>query len=64
MDWTKDKVSWWIQASSSGKSSIYERTENIPSEPLKLEFRLYHGQGKAPLYPYELEIDWIKYTPL
>ena len=64
MAWTKDKVSWWIQTSSSGKSILYERTENIPSEPLKLEFRLYHGQGKAPLYPYELEIDWIKYTPL
>lgn len=63
MDWTKDKVIWWIQTSSSGKSILYEWTENIPSEPLKLEFRLYHGQSHAPLYPYELEIDWIKYTP-
>ncbi len=64
MDWTEEKVTWWIQTSSSEKSILYEQTENIPSEPLKLEFRLYHGLANTPLYPYELEIDWIKYTPL
>ena len=64
MDWTQDKVTWWLQTSSSSEKTIlYEWTENIPSEPLKLEFRLYHDKANPALYPYELEIDWIKYTP-
>jgi len=74
MDWTEGKISWWLKTSTTAaKTTLYELTENVPSQPLKLELRLFHSKkrpakGKAsstqaPLYPYELEIDWIKYTP-
>lgn len=74
MDWTEGKVVFWMQEkSSSEKTILSECTENVPSQPLRLEFRyyyskLYPAQGdastvQAPLYPFELELDWVKYTP-
>lgn len=74
MDWTEGKVVFWMQEkSSSEKTVLRECTENVPSQPLRLEIRyyyskLYPAQGdastvQAPLYPYEVELDWVKYTP-
>jgi len=74
-DWTEGKISWWIQTSeSSSKTVLAETEENVPSQPLRLMFRFYHSKlypaegnassTQAPLYPFELELDWIKYKPL
>lgn len=75
IDWTADKVVWWVKtAASADKTILAERTENVPQEPLRLYLRYYHSklcpaEGntssiQAPLYPYELEVDWIEYTPV
>ncbi len=74
IDWSEKKITWWLKTStSSSKTTLYELTENVPTQPLRLEFRMFHSKKRpaqdkssstqAPLYPYELEIDWIKYTP-
>lgn len=74
MDWAPDKLGWWMKdTENSEKVILYEQTENVPSQPLRLQFRLYHsktapakdnaGATQAPNYPFELEIDWIRYTP-
>jgi beta-glucanase (GH16 family) len=74
IDWASDKVSWWVKTEKSAtKTIIMETTEDVPQEPLRLYFRFYHSklcpiQGntssvQAPLYPFELEVDWIEYTP-
>ena len=74
IDWSEEKISWWIKTSpSSEKTIIAESTDNVPVEPLRFEIRLYHSklypaQGnsastQAPLYPYETEIDWAAYLP-
>lgn len=74
MDWASDKLSWWMKdTDSSEKVILYEQTESVPSQPLRLQFSMYHsktapakdnaGTTQAPDYPFELEIDWIRYTP-
>jgi beta-glucanase (GH16 family) len=74
LDWSEGKVVWWVQTSESAeKTTLAETSENVPAQPLRLELRFYHSklypaQGQAssiqaPMYPYELEADWIKYTP-
>ena len=74
IDWSAEKISWWIKAKESGdKIILSENTENVPTQPLKLQLRYYHSSQhptadnasatQAPHYPYELEADWIKYTP-
>ena len=74
MDWTPDKLTWWVKDSDkSEKTVLSEQTVNVPTQPLRLQFRMYHSKNsptkdnanttQAPYYPFELEIDWIKYTP-
>lgn len=64
LDWSEDKLVRWVKSSpSADKKEIEEVTENVPQDPLKLVFRYYHTDGAAANYPYELEIDWIEYSP-
>jgi hypothetical protein len=64
LDWSADKLVRWVKSTPSGdKKVIEEVTENVPQDPLKLVFRYYHTDGAAANYPYELEIDWIEYSP-
>ena len=45
MDWAPDKLSWWMKdTDNSEKVILYEQTENVPSQPLRLQFRLYHSK--------------------
>ena len=64
LDWSADKLVRWVKTKpSADKNVIEEITENVPQDPLKLVFRYYHTDGAAANYPYELEIDWIEYSP-
>lgn len=74
LDWSAEKISWWLKTKESGdKIVLAENTQNVPSQPLRLLLRFYHStqhpardndsSTQAPYYPYELEVDWIKYTP-
>ena len=74
-DWAEGSFEWWMKAKPSGDKIVLKTvTENVPSQPLKLKLRYYHSQNaptrdnadatQSPNYPYELETDWIKYTPL
>ena len=65
IDWSAEKVTRWVKATASGTpKEIDSITENVPQKPQKLGFRYFCPSGTAaPAYPYELEIDWIKYTP-
>ena len=62
-DWSEGKIVWWFKTKPSGDMTVLkEISENVPSQPLRLQLR-YHHTAQAPNYPYELETDWIKYTP-
>lgn len=65
MDWSAEKVTRWVKATASGTAKeIDSITENVPQTPQKLSLKYFCPSGTAaPAYPYELEIDWIKYTP-
>ncbi len=64
LDWSADKLVRWVKTKpSADKNVIEEVTENVPQDPQKLVFRYYHTDGAAANYPYELEIDWIEYSP-
>lgn len=74
IDWSSDKISWWFKSKPSDEKTILAETaDNVPSQPLRLQLRFYHSDRhpardndaatQAPYYPYELEADWIKYTP-
>ena len=65
IDWSAEKVTRWVKTTASGTAKeIDSITENVPQKPQKLGFRYFCPSGTAaPAYPYELEIDWIKYTP-
>lgn len=64
MDWSGEKVTRWIKTSASGSRKVLEEiTENLPQEPRKLVLKYYHDKDQAPYYPYELEVDWIDYSP-
>ena len=64
VDWSADKVVWWVKATpSAAKTILAETTENVPQQPLRLGFRYHSTAGRPALYPYELEMDWISYNP-
>ncbi len=64
LDWSSTEVVWWVKATASGKkTTLRESTENVPQEPVHLILRYGPDGGTAPKYPYELEIDWIEYSP-
>ena len=74
LDWTASELSWWVKTSENAQKDVLARiTENVPFQPLRLQFKMYHSKTspakgnsattQAPLYPFELEIDWIQYTP-
>ena len=74
LDWTASELSWWVKTSENAQKSVLARiTENVPSQPLRLQFKMYHSKTspakgntattQAPLYPFELELDWIQYMP-
>lgn len=63
LDWAEDKLSVWIKTGAKAdKQVLTEITENLPSTPLRPVLRFYTPSGKLPLYPYELEVNWISYT--
>jgi hypothetical protein len=63
LDWTEEKLSVWIKTGAKAdKQVLTEITENLPSTPLRPVLRFYTPSGKLPLYPYELEVNWISYT--
>lgn len=71
-DWTADKVAWWIMVGSE-KKVIREATDAVPDFPSRFGVIIYHSKNNCvegnpnavepPFYPYEFEIDWIKYEP-
>lgn len=65
IDWEKESITWWVKTKVSGdKVVLATLNEDVPDQPLRLELRFGAlSYGAAPLYPYELETDWIKYTP-
>ena len=64
LDWSADKLVRWVKSNPSAEKKVADEvTENVPQEPLHLGLRYYHNLDQAPYYPYELEIDWIEYSP-
>lgn len=64
LDWSSEKISWWYKVTpSSEKVVLAETAENVPQQPLRLVFRYFSTEGSPALYPYELEIDWMQYSP-
>ena len=64
IDWSADKLEYWAKSSASGtKTVIAEIAESVPQYPKKLKLSYATASGTAPKYPYELEIDWMSYTP-
>lgn len=63
-DLALDKISVWIKTGvNAEKQVLAEFTEKLPSTPLRPALRFFTpSSGKLPLYPYELEVDWISYT--
>ena len=63
LDWAEDKLSVWIKTGAKAdKQVLTEITENLPDTPLRPVLRFYTPSGDLPLYPYELEVNWISYT--
>lgn len=71
-DWHKDKVQWWV-LSGSEKKPFREIRECIPLFPARFMLCYHYSSNtavegnanatKAPLYPFELEVDSMSYTP-
>lgn len=63
IDWSEDRIVWWIKTRvNSDKTVLKEVTADVPAQPLRLMLR-YYRDTKAANYPYEMEADWINYTP-
>ena len=64
-DWAEGKLSAWIMdETEANKEVLAEFSGNLLDTPLHPALRFFTPKtGELPLYPYELEIDWIKYTP-
>ena len=63
LDWTEEAFSIWIKNGvNADKVVVADLSENLPSTPLRPILRFYTPSGKLPLYPYELEVNWISYT--
>ena len=62
-DWSEDRIVWWLQTKVNGDRTVLkEVTADVPAQPLRLMLR-YFRDTQAANYPYEMEVDWIKYTP-
>lgn len=76
-DWYPDRLRWWISEPSTGKKIILwdyrGSTLGIPQNASRYRINFWHTNNWAvetnprsvekPLHPYELEVDWMKYTP-
>lgn len=63
IDWTADKITYWVKTSATGNQTVIrEVTEDIPQQPGKLLLQC-SVEDQAPKYPYEVEIDWLEYSP-
>ena len=63
LDWTDESFSLWIKTGvNADKVVVADLSENLPTTPLRPILRFYTPSGKLPLYPYELEVNWISYT--
>ena len=63
IDRTSSAITFWIRANQTTEEVVLaEFTEGLPSGPLRPVIRFFHT-SPAALYPYELEIDWMSYTP-
>ncbi len=74
IDWTSDKIEWWLRRSSDAQKTILmEKYNDDVNVPMSLSFNYYYSKLKpvknrptsiqAPLYAYELELDNMNYTP-
>ena len=73
-DWYEDHLDWWISTSTvKDRTVLLSMEDHIPVVPGYLCAGFYHsgdipahkvdGSTQTPKYPFELEIDWISYTP-
>ena len=74
MDWSAERIIWWMQTSENAEKTVLKDLENdFFKYPAQFSLNYYHSKLKpvkdnpsaiqAPLYAYELEVDWLKYLP-
>ncbi len=75
IDWNAGHIIWWMQTSENAEKIVLKDLENdFFKLPAQFSLNYYHSKLKpvkdrpsaiqAPLYAYELEVDWLKYLPL
>lgn len=76
-DWHPDRLTWWMVHPVTGKKIVlwdYSGSQRgIPQHATYYRVNFWHTNNwgvetnanaiEKPLYPYELEVDWMKYTP-
>lgn len=76
-DWYPDRLTWWMVYPVTGKKIIlwnYTGSQRgIPQHKSYYRINFWHTNNwsvetnanatEKPLYPYELEVDWMKYKP-
>lgn len=77
-DWYPDRIVWWIvHPVTSNKFVLWDYRGSqvgIPQNHTHYRMNFWHtnewsvetnpGSTEKPLHPYELEVDWMSYTPL
>lgn len=77
-DWYPDRLVWWIMHPVTNERMVlwdYQGSQiGIPQNRTRYRMNFWHTNNWAvetngnaiekPLYPYELEVDWMSYSPL
>jgi hypothetical protein len=76
-DWYPDRIQWWMLHPASGEKIVlwdYQgTTRGIPQHRSRYRMNFWHTKDwsvetnplskEKPLHPYELEVDWMSYSP-
>ena len=76
-DWYPDRIQWWMLHPTSGERIVlwdyHGTTIGIPQHRTRYRMNFWHTKDwfvetnplstEKPLYPYELEVDWMSYKP-
>jgi hypothetical protein len=76
-DWYPDRILWWMLHPASGEKIVlwdYQgTTRGIPQHRSRYRMNFWHTKDwpvetnplskEKPLHPYELEVDWMSYSP-
>lgn len=63
-DWHADRIDWWMQSTAGGeKTTLWTLSEDVPMIPGRFRIEYWHEAAVPPLYPFEMEVDDVSYTP-